>query len=447
MTRLLLLALATALLVACEGEEAPATPSVTPSVVATIEAARTPTTPTPVTIRPPVDRKQQVVIFDLADQSFTELLTPLVDEEDIYFATEIFPQFTPDGAHVWIGERVALASRRYDIEGGPASDVPGIRVEEHDEERLTYVRTDGDDPVVTVRLGREEYAIPAAATSGEVELSPDGEHIAYWVRDPHETVTYEIAEVRTGEIVATASEVGLCHCDRGPIPYWSPSGRYLVFSDSPSPPGNTEDLDHGTFALDAETGERILLSSTGWSGEGAALADDQFLAERDGSVVILDARSDSIVRSIAPLEDADAPFLAAGGVVAIWDIARDPYAISTRFYDIASGVLRDTRDGQWRPIAIEDGVAYQRTDEATTLVHPLLPEPHVFDEGFVLSPDGRHVAAAEGSAINIYRVEADGLEPIASYERSVNMYSLGPTIPVEWNAQSTHLLISIGFGL
>lgn len=451
MCPLVTLALAAALFVACDGgNEDRATRSATTTLAATESVTASATagpvrTPAASATRPPIFRDQQVVIFDVAEQSFTELLSA----GRRYFVWTVFPRFTPDGAHVWISEAEALVSHRYHLGGDSVTTVSGIVVGEQDGGGLVYTRIDGTERVVTVRVDGDEYQVPAAAPQGRLALSPGGEHLAYWRREIGETVAYEIADTRTGAVVATASDVGLCQCDGGPAPMWSPSGRYFVFSDFASPPGNPEDPEHGTFALDTATGQQIFLGLNPWTGGNTVLGEDRFLAEREGSIVVLDAKSHDPIRVIAPHEEGTL-ISNAGGIVATYEVTRDPYEVSTRIYDLESGELLRTEDAQLRPLPIENGVAYERQSAGgqVSLVHPQLPEPHPFAEGFVLAPDGRHVAAAEGSAINIYRIEAGSLERIASYDRPAELLdAMVPILPVEWNPQGTHLLISIGFGL
>jgi hypothetical protein len=447
-----LVLLGAGLLVACDGnEDGGATPSATVAAEPTATAAREPpTTPAVEGARPQhaLARQPHGLVLDVTTETFTPLLPPLPDDEDaFYFAPSFFPVFTPDGAHVWVSERSTFESQRYDLDGSVNDEVPGWLLDESAPGTLAYLRQTPEGWALTVARGDEVMERDEIPPRGHIDLSPDGSKVAYWAEDVDETVAVEVAEVATGEVLAHASRVGLCQCDGGAGFEWSPSGRYLAFGDVRSPLGDDTDPEAGTYALDTVTGERIRLA--GNEGRpGVWLEDDRYLGERDGSVAILDLPSGEVERQIAPV-DPRGSFWVTGDVVAVPERDARGLIRTTRIYDLASGTLVSEWPGDAHPSVVEGGMAVEQRTDANSVVlhHPALREPFEV-RGWVLpSPDGEHFAATNGVTVRIYRI-VDG-EPVevgvydnAEHERwGVNV------TPVEWNAEGTDLLISIGFGL
>lgn len=446
-----LVLLGAGLLVACDGnEDGGATPSATVAAEPTATATREPTpTPTVEAARPQHElaRQQQVLVFDVTTETFTSLLpAPRGAGDALHFAYSILPQFTPDGRHIWVTERSTFESRRYGLDGSSSDTVPGMLIEESAPGVLAYVLDAPGARTLVVRRDGEDQERPTIPTRSLIDLSPDGSKVAYWIDEDAGTVTVEVADVDTGEVLARAGRVGLCQCDGGAGFGWSPTGRYLTFGDVRSPLGG-DDPEAGTYALDTVTGQRTRLAGNEWR-PGVWLEDDRYLGEREGWVAVLNLPTGEVVREVAPVAPSGSYWI-AGGVVAIPERAETGLVQTTRVYDLESGAEIASWLGSAHPFVVASGVGYEQwTDpNSVTLHHPALLEPLEVGGWTLPSPDGEHFAITDGVSVHIYRI-VDG-EPVevgvydnAEHERwGVNV------TPVEWNAEGTDLLISIGFGL
>jgi len=449
------LALVAALLVACDGgNEDRATPSPAATVAATesATAAREPIpTRTVEATRPRNElvRQQQVLVFDIATETFTSLLPPAPDEEGaFYFASSFSPTFTPDGSHVWVSERSAFESRRYALDGSVEHEVPGWLMDESAPGTLAYLRQTPEGHELTVLRDNDVTDRDEIPTRGRIDLSPDGSKVAYWTAGEDETVAVEVADVTTGEVLAHAGRIGLCQCDGGAGFGWSPSSRYLAFADVRAPLGDDTDPEAGTYALDTITGARIRLAENE-GRPGGWLEDDRYVGERDGWVVVLHLPTGEVERRIAPLDPRGAFFWVTGDMVAVPERDTRGLTQTTRIYDIASGTLVSEWPGEARASLVEGGVAVeQRTDPNSVILHhPLLREPYEARGWILPSPDGEHFAVADGVSVHIYRI-VDG-EPVEIGDHDDPEFRRwGISVhPSEWNAAGTHLLIAIGFGL
>jgi len=450
--RALALALVAALLVACDGgNENRATPSMTATVAATesVSATREPTrTPAPTATRPPVFRDQQVVVFELATREFTPLLPPHTDEEGLYFAYRFLPQFTPDGEHVWVAERSSGTAHRYNLTGEVTDSLRGFVIDETESGALAYMDTTSEGWVPTVRDGNEVYALPEVGNRGLIGIAPDGSKVAYWTDGPGEAVTVEVMEVATREVLARAEEVGLCQCDGGRDFEWSPSGRFLVYSDVHSPLDNLDDPEAGMFALDTVTGARTFFAPRGWGSAVSWISEDEHILGQQGNrLVELDLVTGEVVREIGTIPPGGY-VRSAGRTAAIVDLEGDPLGPRTRSVSISSGTIGSDQLGELRPIPVGDAVlSTLELDGSTYFLNPLLDERFPFSGDIRVAPDARHFAVSEGTSVRIYAIESRRPVEIAVYEDAeLHQWGITP-IAVEWNTQGTHLLISVGFGL
>lgn len=392
------------------------------------------------------------MVFDLATGEFTPLLPPLDGEDEWYIVRLFYPRFTPDGTHVWVAERDSMVSRRYDLEGNVVEEISGVwGVEEHVSGARTYFRRQEAGPVApAILVDGEETLFEDTVVQHLATLSPDGRYIARFTEYEEPGATLVVTDVETGEVMATAEEVGFCQCDGGPRLLWSPSSRYLTYGDFDIGWRDGEGGETGAFALDVASGRHIPLKPNPWGfGDQAWVGDEAHVAMRDGWAVVLDLATDTVVRRIAPAL-ADAGVSVAEGMVIVTERLGQSDAAS-HTYSLEDGTPLGDWEGIPRPVGFEGGVAYLRYDEGAcsgvTLDHPALSEPAcVPGHSAQLSPDGRHLAVQSGPSVTIFEVGRT-LEEVARF--------VGPTSPRwqsathlgEWNGQGTHLLIDVGFGL
>lgn len=440
-------------LAACDSDEDAPTPTATPSPTARATMSPHPggvvITPVPTaTPKPAPDEHQQVVVFDLATGRFTPLLPPLEKEGEWYIVRSFHPRFTRDGAHVWIAERDARISRRYDLNGTVVEEIEGVwGVEEHVSGALIY---SGYESGPAILVGGVETAFHDTDAQHLATLSPDGRYFARFTEYEEPGATLVVTEVATGQVVATAEEVGFCQCDGGPSLTWSPSSRYLVYGDFGYGWTDGDGGQAGSFALDVESGRQIPITPNAWGlGSDAWVGEGAHVALRDGWAVVLDLATDSVIRRIAPVPD-DAGLRVIEPMVMVIERPGRPDETSHMY------LLDDGRPlGDWgtipRPTPFEGGLAFiwygMGSCGGVSLQHPSLTRlACVPGVAALLSPDGRYLAVQDGPRVTIFEVGTE-LEETARF--------VGPTSPLwqsathlgEWNDQGTHLLIDIGFGL
>ncbi|MCK9486135.1 MAG: hypothetical protein M0R73_05445 [Dehalococcoidia bacterium] len=445
----------TLVLAACDSDSSPTPEMPSPTARATMSphpgAVIITPVPTP-TPTPPPDEHQQVVVFDLAAGEFTPLLPPLAEEGEWYIVRSFHPRFTPDGDHVWAAERESMVSRRYDLAGNVVEKIDGVwGVEEHTSGGRTYFRQQEAGPSgPAILVDGEETVFEDTVVQHLATLSPDGRYMARFMDYEEPGATLIVTEVDSGQVLATAEEVGFCQCDGGPALVWSPSSRFLTYGDFDRGWAEGGGGKAGSYALDVESGQHTLLTPNAWGfGDEAWVGNISHVAVRDGWAVVLDLTSGSVARRIAQIPE-DGGLFVAGGVVVVMEQPGRSDARGTA-YALKDGALLGEWDGQPRPVRIEGGIAYVRYNvgacSGVSLHYPSSAEP-VCIPGHTaqLTPDGRHVAIQDGPRVTIFKVGAE-LEEIARF--------VGPTSPRwqsathlgEWNERGTHLLIDVGFGL
>ncbi|MPZ98442.1 MAG: hypothetical protein GEU80_03730 [Dehalococcoidia bacterium] len=449
---LVLVVLAALALAACDDNGTPA-PSATPmSATATRHPPAVIGTFPPTPTLPPLD-EQQVAIIDATTGDLVELLDA---PTGLVLATGLYPRFTRDGTGVWLAFRDDGLSRRYGLDGRATEELPGAwGVTEAEGGRYYYRATAGAlTTTLVVKVGGREVEADLPTTG---ILSPDFGRVAYTEHDAATELNRLVVEdVETGEQRVLDERVAPCHCDGGPAPHWSPSGRHLAYVDFPY---GKEDEPSGIFVVDVETGDAVQLSEDPW-GLGAATWESDKVARgyEDGALLFIDAATGELVRR---LDVGGRPRIVAGlegdTVVALEAVTERPFTYATHAYRLHDGMVL----GSWRGAAsIEPTTAGLAVAippdpppagdlacEGVLVEHPSLTQERCIEGGRTASwsPGGRFLAVASfpdgasESQVAILDFERDGAE--------VATYTAEPYPWLEWNQQGTHLLIARGFGL
>jgi WD40 repeat protein len=284
-------------------------------------------------------------------------------------------------------------------------------------------------------------------------LSADGKRLAY-VQVDRETNSgpVMILDLETGEREILAEDLDPCACDATPPLEWSPSGRFLTYSDF----GGVYDLkpgeepeDAGSYVIDLQAGTVVRASR---SPRGLAVpawlpGSDSLVVAREGQVVLLDPGTGEETVLWGTDRRLDSVRIDPSGMlVLVIESHGPPWKSRTVAIDVHSR----QQVGEWGDGHVEaawtqagPAAAIRPTgDRTSTCVD--YPAPNPFPEclgsvSTAWSPTGRFLAVGEDGQVRLFDFET-------GTERTIDIGPAGYP-DLRWNANGTHLLVSWGLGL
>lgn len=433
-----------------------ATPTPRPGPTATPWAAGTPAPPpTPA----PVPSQFTVHLIDIAAGEVDRLYNS--DRQSFPV-----PEFTPDGRGVWVHDVRERRTELFALDGAlQATPSPG------DSGASQRCAPTDEDGVVVVDGQRVEARCGLFSPSGDAMAFTVTAGDTYAVTEQYRVPLYDqwLLDVETGQRRLLQESLRHCGgCDSRAGPAWSPSGRYLMFSEL---------LDAGrTFESDTLSGTTRVVAS-GRTESGHALngigrnptwspTSDMLLLPGPNGGSIAEHFPDGEVLDLPDVE-WPAAFSDDGRYIVsprTWRAPSNdtaPGPSKTVVIDSASGRAVAVLDGArpasllWidfrvmvafggEPVALLEGAA-QCSRGTTVLHHPLAPGGAICLDGAIgatLSPHGDRVAfgrnGGDGREVVVLDV-ASGEEQAFALPSFVNAAA---SALIRWNDAGTHLLVT-----
>jgi len=275
---------------------------------------------------------------------------------------------------------------------------------------------DWDQWVLDLDSGERRLLEPGLRNCGGCDgrfgpgYSPDGDHV-YFAELIQDGRTY-VADLRTGE----TEVIGEGSTETPRRPMWAPNGVRLLYSDD----------GQRVLVRDFEAASTVEVEALAWpatfDATGTAIYSPAYAAAEDAATTtVVDATTFEVLATVD----------GAPGVGALW---------FPRF------VVAQSVEGPVLALEYAAGCP-----AGTTIYAPASPDGACFDAavGAVVSPDGQLVAfsvqsgdAASHGTPSDYRVviiDTETLEALATIE-GAQSYDAPPVL--EWNAGSTHLLVT-----
>lgn len=386
------------------------------------------------------------------------------------------PTFAADGRSIWTDSPGGDAIR-YSLAGDELERIDRARrvVESANGQGRFYSRI-GADGSYQGRVFESAAGIAEVEQGSRPEFSPDGARVAFtqWQADT-QTSTLRVLDLASGEIVTLASGLEGCECGGGPGIAWSPTGRYLAYSDfgagDPSTPtGEPAEtpIDRGVHIIELATAQSTKITPEPWGRAGSWHPERDLIAvERDNALYFVDLETGEERLVVAGTDSTnywlDPGWRQVQSVIS----SGPPYVYQSVIFDPADGRELARWDGNGTPVWTESGPAFAaRTsgsavdlDCAGLLVdHPSLIESRCF-EGAELaswSPDGRFLLLTRARHTQILRAAAyvtiRGWElvlfdTLTDTERVLSGDLLPDQYPqIQWNRDGTHALVVWPYG-
>ncbi|MCK9496691.1 MAG: hypothetical protein M0R75_14530 [Dehalococcoidia bacterium] len=446
------LAATTALLVACDSPEAPATPSVTatPTVEATTVVALPATdTATPTSTSLPeadvhahLPAENGVLSLDPVTGEVTEVWAG----PELIWAPNVYAQMADRRDGVWLSWRSTDESVRYDLDGNEVDRVPGWWPRESPNgEVVVYRQSDPARVVIryadrSVDLGTNGCCYSPHDDGRVALLIPTGvrgENLSLSVYDPEADTTTTLVE-----------HVGRPGKEGTIYPVWSPSGRFISdwsYSEIPTERGHA-------VLVDTLTGEATERSEWFTWVEGPQ-GEDWYASGDEGALILIDAATGEealrITSDAGPLlasaEDLGGAFLARVGVRTGGSVTTTGAVV----FDLTGNEL-GRWDGQfWHGAMTPAGAAAHFVDATSQSDCPSGRVEHPHFEGDLdcigteqaWSPDGRFLAMQA-----MLRTRS-ALLVLDTQTGETLVVDVSRDFGFEWNADSTRIMLRIGGGM
>lgn len=395
-----------------------------------------------------------VLVMDVATGETTELYR---GSEYLLLGDRFYPRSTGDQSAVWLSVESWGEARRFGLDGQLLFTVDGWgAIESDDGLSHSYYLVDEDGTLLR-SIAVERRGVRRIFDGRVVRraFSPDGRSIAIELSGVESQIELVVLDIETGDSRVLATDVGLCQCDGGPTPRWSPSGDYLAYSDFDYDSAADEPMGSGSFVAHAASGEIVqLVPRNGWAGRGWGNGDT--IDYRDGlELWRFDARTGTR-KLLAVAPEGGSVDLLGGGYLAVEELidARSRQ-LETVLVDQASGAEIERWPGSVNLTVVTDGVAVIARDSSSLpydcsgvwVDHPLLDAPLCFHDAnwwASWSPDGSKLAVlrhVDGDSSVIEVVDLRSGERILSEPIEARIAFMS------WNDAGTHIVGAWGVGV
>jgi len=455
--RLFSLALAAALLVACDGgNEDRATPS--PTVVATESVSPTSApvlaTNTPVPIASPL--LEPDVYAHLPHANGILSLDPVAGEvtevwggSQRIWSIEVYARLATGGDGVWLSWDESEESVRYDLHGNEVDRVPGLFATESPDGSVVAYLADpyGSDAHLVVR--DDNYGPVDLGMSGGAAAPHDDGRVAFLSRSslPGDGGALSMYNPATGETNILVEFVGRPGKEGVLYPVWSPSGRFI--SEWSHLPGSA-DGDHALL-VDTRTGQVNEAPEPYVWVEGPA-GDDWYALIDDGALLFIDAATGEEARRVTSDAGPLVPKADLGGAFEAWIGERVGAAVTISgiiVVDLAGNELARWEGQHWHAVMTPQGPAAYFVDTKSKADCPPGRVEHPDFEGDLncighdqaWSPDARFLAmnAILGARSSLLVLDTQTGETLVA--------DVGRSFGFEWSDDGTRIMLRLGGGL